>query len=1015
MISARSRSGLLPAAAALLTVLSPALGAAQVLNRNAEIILQVPSSAPPRQLDRRSVEILENGQLREVLAVEPIEERWRVVVYFDLPGSTPEGIEAAAAAVGNAADALVTLGDVEMITADRIAEVELAPTANAGLVRAAAAAVGGRAGAAGALFARRREMQAAADERSGDPETDALRTADLLEGFLLELDTLRWQRANLLESLESVGDGSWTDGPPRVLFLVRDATDLDADAFAQELLGEPIPAFERAALSEQQQQRSLARTVAALGWRVYALQFGPTAGEVDALLPGRLQSAREFVAASGGEVLAESGAIAPALGRLQASWRVRYRSSGPRDGATHPVDVRIASTTASGGPPPDVLARRWATVAAPADLVALRASRALDALSRDGDGSTVDGNSELAVRGVLLPQGIQSATEGAPAEFVTLDGLATLGANPPPSSDALRLTVYGRGLDAPAFLLHRAGTGADLRRGTWRFRTLFDLPVAIDELVLMVEDLRNDRWQVEFLETASSPIDDRSDIELLAPEPGAGSLEAAPTEAEILAAARDAARRAGWAGGRRGGGRANILDSASDSSLVRLIPPRGERSGLSGRKSFSTVTTSDVVRRVEFYLDGEQVFDDRRKPFQTTIDLGPEALPHTIRIVAYDRSDRRLGEDELTINERQRRVGVGIAAVEAQPGGRYAVEARVELTRGRALDRVEFYRNDRLAATLTRPPFRTVLPGPAIPGADFARVAVHLDDGTMIEDVEFLSSDTPMAETVVNLVEVYVVVNDEEGKPITTLEADDFVLRAGRREIPIERFAVAEDVPLVLGLAVDSSQSMFALMPDTRRAAARFLGNTLTQIDQAFLVDFDTRPRLLSDTTADVSELISTLGRIQADGQTALYDAMQFCLVHLARDQGRRALVVLTDGDDYGSQSSYRRTFRTAGNTGVPIYVISMSQGEDRWGRGPRKLDLEAITKASGGRVYYVASMDAVLWAYGHIGEELRSQYMLGYATSEPLTPREVQSIKVELRDTRQGREVRMTVGRGRG
>ncbi len=1011
MLSACSRNGLLPAAAALVAVLFPAVGTAQVLNRDAEIIFQVGSSTPPRQLDRRSVEILENGQLREILAVEPIGERWRVVVYFDLPGSTPEGIEAAAAAVGNAADALVTLGDVEMITADRIAEVELPPTANAGLVRAAAAAVGARAGAAGALFEQRREMRAAADQRSGDPDADAVRTADLLEGFLLELDTLRWQRANLLESLESVGDGSWTGGPPRVLFLVRDATDLDADAFAEELLGEPIPAFERAALSEQQQQRSLARTVAALGWRVHALQLAPAAGEVDDLLPGRLQSAREFVAASGGEVLAEGGEIAAALERLQASWRVRYRSSGPRDGATHPVDVRIASTTASGGPPPDVLARRWATVAAPADLVALRASRALDALSRDGDGAASDGNGELAVRGVLLPQGIQSATEGAPAEFVTLDGLATIGTNPPPSSDALRLTVYGRGLDAPAFLLQRAGTGADLRRGTWRFRTLFDLPVAIDELVLMVEDLRNDRWQVEFLDTASSPIDDRSDMELLVPEPVAGSLTAAPIEAEILSAARTAARRAGWAGGRR----ENILDPAAGSSLVRLIPPRGERSGLSGRKSFSTVTTSDVVRRVEFYLDGEQVFDDRRKPFQTTIDLGPEALPHIIRIVAYDRSDRWLGEDELTINERQRRVGVGIAAVEAQPGGRYAVEARVELTRGRALDRVEFYRNDRLAATLTRPPFRTVLPGPAIPGADFARVAVHLDDGTMIEDVEFLSSETPMAETVVNLVEIYVVVNDEEGKPITTLETDDFVLRTGRREITIERFAVAEDVPLVLGLAVDSSQSMWALMPDTRRAAARFLGNTLSQIDQAFLVDFDTRPHLLSDTTGDVAELIGTLGQIQADGQTALYDAMQFCLVHLARDEGRRALVMLTDGDDYGSQSSYRRTFRTAENTGVPIYVISMSQSGDPRGRNPRKPDLEAITKASGGNVYYVTGMDAVFRAYEHIGEELRSQYMLGYVTSEPLTPREVQSTNVELRDKRQDREVRMTVGRGRG
>ena len=1009
MISTCSRRGLLPAVVALLATLCPAATTAQMLNRESEIILQLPASSPLQQLDARSVELLENGATREILSVEPVAERWRIVIYFDLPGSTPEGIEAAAAAVGNAADALVALGEVEMIAADRIAEAELAPTANAGAVQAAAASVATRAGAAGALLDGRRELRATADARSGDPDADALRTADLLEGFLLELDTLRWQRANLLESIEGA---SWAGGPPRALFLVRDATDLNADAFAQELLGEPTPAFERAALSEQRRQRSLTRTVAALGWRVYSLQLAPAAQEVDGLLPGRLESAKAFAHAAGGEVLTDGAELAAAIERLQASWRIRYRSSGTRDGAAHPVDVRI--TAGSGGPPPEVVARRWATVAAPADLAALRASRALDALSRDGDGSSLAGNRELAIRGVLLPQGIQSATEGAPAEFVTLDGLATV-SDPPPSSDALRLTVYGRGLDSPAFLLHRAGNGTRLRGGAWRFRTLFDLPVAIDELVLMVEDLRNDRWQVEFLETASNPLDDRSDVELLVPETGAGSLAATPTEAEILQAARAAARRAGWTGGSRGPRRANILDAGPGSSLVRLIPPRGERSGLSGRKSFSTVTTSDVVRRVEFYLDGEQVFDDRRKPFQTTIDLGPEAVPHTIRIVAYDRSDRWLGEDELTINEHRTRAGVGIAAVEEGPGGRYAVEAQVELAGGRVLDRVEFYRNDRLAATLTRPPFRTVLPGPAMPGADFARVAVYLDDGTIIEDVEFLSADTPMAETVVNLVEVYVVVNDDEGKPVTTLEPDDFVLRAGRREIPVERFAVAEDVPLVLGLAVDSSQSMWALMPDTRQAAARFLGNTLTRIDQAFVVDFDSRPRLLSDTTADVGELIGTLGKIQADGFTALYDAMQFCLVHLARDQGRRALVVLTDGDDYGSQSGYRRTFRTAGNTGVPIYVISMSQGEDRWGRGPRKLDLEAITKASGGRVYYVASMEAVFWAYGHIGEELRSQYMLGYSTSEPLTPREVQSIKVELRDGRQDREVRMTVGRGRG
>ena len=164
-----------------------------------------------------------------------------------------------------------------------------------------------------------------------------------------------------------------------------------------------------------------------------------------------------------------------------------------------------------------------------------------------------------------------------------------------------------------------------------------------------------------------------------------------------------------------------------------------------------------------------------------------------------------------------------------------------------------------------------------------------------------------------------------------------------------------------------------------------------------------------------MADLIGSLKDIRADGYTALYDAMEFSLVHLARDQGRRALVVLTDGDDVGSQAGYRRTFRTAGNTGVPIYVISMTLSEDPGRRGPRKLDMEAITRASGGRVYYVGSMDAVLRAYEHIGNELRSQYMLGYSTSAPLTSMEVQSIKVELKSGAKDREVRMAVGRGRG
>ncbi|MCY3970180.1 MAG: VWA domain-containing protein, partial [Acidobacteria bacterium] len=785
----------------------------------------------------------------------------------------------------------------------------------------------------------------------------------------------------------------------------------DLGAFARRVLDEPTTTVDSRARDEQRRQRSLTRTIAALGWRVVPLLIAPPDERVDGLLPGRQAQQALFAQASAGEVVTDQDGLTAAIERLTPSWRLRYESTGMRDGAPHPVDVRI-SPSGVRGPPSEVAARRWATVAAPSDLVALRAGRALDMVASDNEDAVAPGSNELAVRGVLLPQDIETLAAGTPSELVTVDGLVTFAAGAPETSEALRVTLHGRGLDAPPLLLHRLGAGADLIGGAWRFRTLIDLPIAIDELVLVVEDLRTDRWRVAFLQAASQPLDARSDTELLTSDGTGASPQR--TEAEIIADAR---------AGEHVFGRTNDPDtprsvhgeeSEPAHTLIRLLPPRGQRSGLSGRKTFDIVTRSDAVRRVEFYLDGELVSDDKRRPFSATIDLGEQLTERVIQAIAYSRSDAPLGRDELPINRSRAETRIAFKTVTAGPDDSFDVEADVRLDEDEQVDRIEFYRNERLAATLNRPPWRTRLPGPTQPGADFARLAVYLEDGSVVEEVRFLSSDDLVAETLVNLVEVYAVINDQEGEPITTLSQDDFVLRAGRREIPIERFAVAEDVPLVLGLAVDTSGSMLPIMPDVRRAAAQFLGNVLTRIDQAFVVDFDSRPRMIANLTDDVVQLIDNLDQLQADGLTALYDAMQFGLVELARDQGRRALVILTDGDDFGSRSGYRKTFRTAGNSGVPIYVISMANASPL-GRGMRKPDLEGIAKASGGRVYYVAGMESLLDAYAHISRELQSQYMLGYSTDAPLTQQEVQALKVELRAGKgKKREIRMTVGRGR-
>ena len=982
--------------------------AAQMLSRESEIVLQIPSQ-PALRLNARNVEVLENGAPRKVLSIEPVTDRWRILVFFDIPGSTPEGVEAAATAIANAADELVVLGDVEIVTADRLPETVLGPTSDPDAIRQAALQLTQQAGQAGRLLKLR--VDADSVRASRDSGRASQLATDVFEGFLLELDVLAWQRASLLESVHSE---TWAKGSPRLLFLVQDGTDLDLGAFARRILDGPATMVDSRARDEQRRQRSLTRTIAALGWRVYPLFAEPPDERIDNLLPDRQAQQDRFAQASAGEVLTDQDGLTAAIERLTSSWRLRYESTGMADGAPHPVDVRVAPSGISA-PPSEVAARRWATVAAPSDLVALRAGQALDMVASDNEELVAQGSDDLSVRTVFLSQGIETLAGGTASELLTVDGLVTFASGAPKTSEALRVTIHGRGLDAPPLLLHRLGAGARLEGSAWRFRTLIDLPNAIDELVLIVEDLRNDRWRVAFLEAASQPIDDRSDMELLTSDGTASSPSPELTEAEIIAAARAAERVFG---------RPNdpavpppVYGQRSDpaQTFIRLLPPRGQRSGLSGRKTFDTVAMSDAVRRVEFYLDRALISDDKRRPFSATIDLGEEPTEHVIHVIAYSRSGAPLGRDEMPINRSRPEARVAFAAVTPGPDGSFDVEAQVQLNADERLDRIEFYRNERLAATLNRPPYRTRLPGPAQPGADFARLAVYLEDGSFVEDVRFLSSDDLVAETLVNLVEVYAVINDEEGQPITTLEREDFVLRAGRREIPIERFAVAEDVPLVLGLAVDTSESMRTIMPDVRRAAAQFLGNVLTEIDQAFVVDFDSRPRMIAHTTDGVVKLIGSLTQLQADGMTALYDAMQFGLVELVRDQGRRALVILTDGDDFGSQSGYRKTFRTAGNTGVPIYVISMAN-DSLPGRGQRKHDLEAISRASGGRVYYVSNTETLLWAYGHISRELQSQYLLGYSTSAPLTQKEVQALRVELRSGNdKNREVRITVGRGRG
>jgi VWFA-related protein len=160
-----------------------------------------------------------------------------------------------------------------------------------------------------------------------------------------------------------------------------------------------------------------------------------------------------------------------------------------------------------------------------------------------------------------------------------------------------------------------------------------------------------------------------------------------------------------------------------------------------------------------------------------------------------------------------------------------------------------------------------------------------------------------------------------------------------------------------------------------------------------------------------VGALLQSFGRLQAGGATALYDSIVFSLVQLREGAGggddRRAVVLLTDGQDYGSRFRPRRVIDDARAQGTPVYVISLAGLYNERG-SVRKPDLETIVSHTGGRIYYISDVAELASAYDQINRELRTQYILAFGTERPLTEAELRSIRLRMR--RPGLEARVAV-----
>jgi Ca-activated chloride channel family protein len=404
---------------------------------------------------------------------------------------------------------------------------------------------------------------------------------------------------------------------------------------------------------------------------------------------------------------------------------------------------------------------------------------------------------------------------------------------------------------------------------------------------------------------------------------------------------------------------------------------------MTGKVRFETVVRGEEVAAVAFTLDGRGVLTKRRPPFTVELDLGTAPRLHRVGAVALAADGRELARDEALVNGGPHRFAVRLVEPQTIPAGAERVHARAEidLPEGDALDRVEFYVNDALHATLFQPPFRQSLPLPR--GAELAwvRVVAHLAEGGAAEDVRLVGGAERATGVEVDFVELYATALDRRGRPVEDLRAEEVRVREGGEAQQIRRFERVVDLPMHAAVLLDTSSSMAEELVEAQRAALRFFSDVLTDRDRAAVVTFDDEPRLAVRFTRDVEVLAGGLVDLEAAGDTRLWDAVAFALHYFSGIRGKRALVLISDGLDSGSRFSYEQILEYARRTGVAIYVVGLNVPT----RPPEPgMFLDRLARETGGRSFRITSAAELTPVYREIERELRAQYLIAYQSASP-------------------------------
>jgi VWFA-related protein len=269
------------------------------------------------------------------------------------------------------------------------------------------------------------------------------------------------------------------------------------------------------------------------------------------------------------------------------------------------------------------------------------------------------------------------------------------------------------------------------------------------------------------------------------------------------------------------------------------------------------------------------------------------------------------------------------------------------------------------------------------------------------------------------VVNVYAVVRTKHGELIPNLTKDDFELTEDGVPQEIKYFSRETDTPLTIGMMVDTSPSQGGVLSIEQQEADAFLRQVMRPKDLVFVIHFDVAVELLQDLTNNLTSLTNAINSTvingggvgvqpgplptSSGGATHLYDAIYLASNELLKNEvGRKVLILLTDGEDQGSQESLDSALAAAQKADVIIYSIAI---EDRrfYGLAGMAFNgdsvLEKLSRETGGRMIKVNKMKNTQAAFQEIADELRTQYLLGYTPTNTKPDGGFRKIRVRTRD----------------